>query len=197
MIEGNLIQKFPECSRKIYSFIRQCQIEENEERREEFWRHESKGGWPFSTPAHGWPIADCTAEGLKCVLGMNKESKKNNFLGDDMRVSDEKIFEAVSIILGYQNTEGGWATYENNRGYGWYEMLNPSEVFGDIMIDYSYVECTSAAITALKAFSEDYPLHRSIEIYNAIQVCDVLDTVKNSRTSTHFFLFYLLDAELM
>ncbi len=30
----------------------------------------------------------------------------------------------------------GWATYENNRGFRWYEQLNPSEVFGDIMIDY-------------------------------------------------------------
>jgi hypothetical protein len=29
-------------------------------------------------------------------------------------------------------------------------MLNPSEVFGDIMIDYSYVECSSACITAFK-----------------------------------------------
>ena len=24
--------------------------------RKQFYRHESKGGWPFSTSAHGWPI---------------------------------------------------------------------------------------------------------------------------------------------
>lgn len=24
-----------------------------------------QGGWPFSTAAHGWPISDCTGEGLK------------------------------------------------------------------------------------------------------------------------------------
>jgi hypothetical protein len=41
------------------------------------------------------------------------------------------------VLLTLQNVDGGWATYENNRGYGWYEWLNPSEVFGDIMIDYS------------------------------------------------------------
>jgi lanosterol synthase len=29
------------------------------------------------------------------------------------------------------------------------ERLNPSEVFGDIMVDYSYVECTSACVQAL------------------------------------------------
>ncbi|KAB1209580.1 Cycloartenol synthase [Morella rubra] len=31
-----------------------------------FWyRHISKGAWPFSTADHGWPISDCTADGLK------------------------------------------------------------------------------------------------------------------------------------
>ena len=29
------------------------------------------------------------------------------------------------------------------------ERLNPSQVFGDIMVDYSYVECTSACLQAL------------------------------------------------
>jgi cycloartenol synthase len=33
-----------------------------------FWyRHISKGAWPFSTADHGWPISDCTAEGLKVM----------------------------------------------------------------------------------------------------------------------------------
>ena len=48
-------------------------------------------------------------------------------------------------------------------------MLNPSEVFGDIMIDYSYVECTSACVTALVAFRDVYPLYRAYEVQNAIQ----------------------------
>lgn len=30
-----------------------------------FYRHPSKGAWPFSTQDHGWPISDCTSEGLK------------------------------------------------------------------------------------------------------------------------------------
>ena len=29
------------------------------------------------------------------------------------------------------------------------QMVNPSETFGDIVIDYSYVELSSACITAL------------------------------------------------
>ena len=58
----------------------------------------------------------------------------------------------AQVLLTLQNPDGGWATYENNRGYGWYEWLNPSEVFGDIMIDYSYVECSMASLSALYAF---------------------------------------------
>ena len=134
-------------------------------------------GWPFSTSAHGWPISDCTSEGLKaaiCLLKTNtiKEGIANNSLKD---ISEERLQKAINVLLTYQNEDGGWATYENNRGkygccvfskhcssqlpfltelwyhifssknlflgWGWYEQLNPSEVFGDIMIDYSYVEC--------------------------------------------------------
>ena len=169
IVEGNMVTSFPECSKKIYSFLKNTQIPDNEEKKIEFFRHESKGGWPFSTAAHGWPISDCTAEGLKGVLALHKKMDVLNIKIDD-RISDENLKDACNVILTLHNRDGGWATYENNRGYGWYEMLNPSEVFGDIMIDYSYVECTSACVTALKKFSEVFPTHRSAEVLNAIQV---------------------------
>ena len=37
-------------------------------------------------------------------------------------------------------------------------------VAGDIMIDYTYVECTSACVQALKHFSEHYPMYKAKEI---------------------------------
>ena len=40
-------------------------IAEVEEPKEKWYRHVSKGAWPFSSRDHGWPIADCSAEGLK------------------------------------------------------------------------------------------------------------------------------------
>mmetsp|Transcript_20141 Transcript_20141/g.24969 ORF Transcript_20141/g.24969 Transcript_20141/m.24969 type:complete len:271 (+) Transcript_20141:29-841(+) len=87
----------------------------------------------------------------------------------DDSVSVKRLSEAVNVILTLQNHDGGWATYENNRGYGWYEWLNPSEVFGDIMIDYSYVECSMACATALRAFIDAFPSHtRSSEILLAL-----------------------------
>lgn len=44
------------------------------------------------------------------------------------------------------------------------ELLNPAEVFGDIMVDYTYVECTSAVMQALKHFADQFPSHRAEEI---------------------------------
>lgn len=42
-------------------------------------------------------------------------------------------------------------------------QLNPSETFGDIMIDIPYVECTCASLSALKVFHDKFPDHRPSE----------------------------------
>ena len=48
-------------------------------------------------------------------------------------------------------------------------MLNPSETFGEIIVDYNHVECSSACITALTAFAQQYPEHRAAEIARAVK----------------------------
>lgn len=92
------------------------------------------------------------------------------------------------MLLTLQNSDGGFATYENNRGYGWFEWLNPSEVFGDIMIDYSYVECTNASIGALAAFHEAFPDHRTQEVVRSIGRARqfLLDIQRPVRLPCHF-----------
>jgi cycloartenol synthase len=70
----------------------------------------------------------------------------------------DRLEDCVNIILSYQNVgTGGWATYENTRSFPWVEIINPAETFGDIMIDYSYVECSSASLQALARFRVRYP----------------------------------------
>ena len=92
-----------------------------------------------------------------------------NDWADAPKMTDERFFDACNVLLTLQNSDGGFATYENNRGYGWYEWLNPSEVFGDIMIDYSYVECTNASIGALALFHKTFPEHRTFEVAQAVR----------------------------
>ena len=33
-----------------------------------------------------------------------------------------RLKSAVDILLGFQNTDGGWATYEQQRGGSWLEV---------------------------------------------------------------------------
>jgi len=181
--ECGLLDEFPILSSKIWAYLERTQILSTEtsqsspayqyescESHDKFYRHVSKGGWPFSTSAHGWPISDCTGEGLKGVLALMDSPAVMDAVkrGVLKGIEPTRLHDAVNVILTLQNEDGGWATYENNRGFGWYEQLNPSEVFGDIMIDYSYVECSMASMTALAHFHEKFPHHRTTEIIFAI-----------------------------
>lgn len=49
------------------------------------------------------------------------------------------------------------------------QVLNPSETFGGIIVDYNHVECSSACITGLTAFSRRFPEHRAGEIAKALK----------------------------
>lgn len=82
---------------------------------------------------------------------------------------DTRFFDAVNVIFSYQNANGGWPTYELQRSFAAIEVLNPAETFGDIMVDYSYVECSSACMTALCAFRKRFPDHRGTEIATALR----------------------------
>uniref|UniRef100_A0A8B9CD38 Terpene cyclase/mutase family member n=1 Tax=Anser brachyrhynchus TaxID=132585 RepID=A0A8B9CD38_9AVES len=77
--------------------------------------------------------------------------------------------QAFLELLSMRNSDGGFATYETKRGGHLLELLNPSEVFGDIMIDYTYVECTSAVMQALRHFQDMFPEHRAPEIRDTLQ----------------------------
>jgi squalene/oxidosqualene cyclase-like protein len=134
---------------KAYAFIRDNQILEDVPEPERHYRHRCKGGWPFSDRAHGWPITDCTSEGFKCALELEGRYAP--------AVPLDLLRESVRLILSWQNDDGGWATYEKQRGGAWLEQFNPSQVFGDIMVDYSYVECTSACLQALAKARQRFP----------------------------------------
>ena len=126
------------------TFLEANQIIEEPPNAARYYRHPSRGGWPFSTRTHGWPITDCTAEGYKATLALDP-------LGLADAITPERRADAIGLMLSWQNPDGGWASYERTRGPRWLERLNPSEVFGEIMIDPSYAECSSACMQALAA----------------------------------------------
>lgn len=129
---------------KAFGYVRETQIRTDPHERERHYRCHAEGGWPFSNLEHGWPITDCTSEGLKVSLLMASRSAEP--------IPEHKLAKAVSCILRWQNADGGWASYEKTRAPTWLEWFNPSDIFHNIMIDYSYVECTSACLQSLSAW---------------------------------------------
>ncbi|GAB4817280.1 hypothetical protein N2152v2_004326 [Parachlorella kessleri] len=161
-----LESEFSACLKKAHSYVDMTQVREDcPGDLGKWYRHISKGAWPFSTRDHGWPISDCSAEGLKSALALAQLDPK----AVGQPISPERLQDCVNVLLSYQNSCGGWATYENTRSFPILELINPSETFGDIVIDYSYVECSSACITALAAFRKAQPEHRAEEVSRSIQ----------------------------
>ena len=70
MIESGAAEELPQMSEAVWRYLERTQILstetsraspacrfEDSKMRQTYYRHVSKGGWPFSTSAHGWPIS--------------------------------------------------------------------------------------------------------------------------------------------
>jgi len=146
--------------KNAYRFLKENQIPDDVPQWKRYYRHRSKGGWPFGEKTVGWPTSDCTAEGLKAALLL--ENMMEN------PIEEARLKDAVELILSLQNQDGGWATYEKRRGSVLLELLNPSEVFSDVMVEHSCVECTSACMQALSAYSRRFGKLHTVKIKNAM-----------------------------
>jgi lanosterol synthase len=140
---------------RAYHFLSDAQLTEEIATTTVEDREPVLGGWCFSDGTHRWPVSDCTAEALTGVLCLH--SIFGSAWPGRMRISDERLRQAVLFILRRQNRDGGFGTYEPRRGSLLLEMVNPSEMFGKCMTERSYLECTGSAVAALAHFRQAYP----------------------------------------
>ncbi|KAI4126297.1 MAG: hypothetical protein LQ338_003833 [Usnochroma carphineum] len=148
---------------KALEFLEDQQIREDCREQDVCYRQRRKGAWAFSTREQGYTVSDCTSEAMKSVILLQ------HLPGFPKFVSDERIKDAVDTLLTMQNRSGGFASYEPIRGSQYMEYLNAAEVFGRIMIEYDYPECTTAVVTALSLFTrEQDPQYRKDEIKDTI-----------------------------
>ncbi|KAL6876157.1 lanosterol synthase [Trichoderma longibrachiatum] len=143
---------------KALEYLDRQQIRENCKDQEKCYRQPRKGGWPFSNRDQGYGVSDCISEALKAVILLQKTE------GYPQLLEDRRIFDAVDTLLLYQNDNGGVSSYEARRGGEYLEMLNAAEVFGRIMIEYDYPECTTACVTALSLFHKHWPDYRTKDV---------------------------------
>ncbi|KAG4414957.1 hypothetical protein IFR04_011885 [Cadophora malorum] len=143
---------------RALEFLDDQQIRENVDDQAICYRQQRKGGWAFSNKDQGYAVSDCISEALKAVLLLQRTP------GYPTLLDDQRIYDAIDTLLTYQNKSGGCASYEPTRGPEGLEMLNAAEVFGRIMIEYDYPECTTAVVTALSLFTKHYPDYRTEDI---------------------------------
>ncbi|KAJ0089711.1 hypothetical protein Patl1_14041 [Pistacia atlantica] len=134
--------------KKAHYFIKNTQVPADSSGDLSSWyRHISKGGWPFSTPDNGWPVSDCTAEGLKQFY-----CHKCHMI----------LWEKQYQQLNYTKLLMSFYPYRTRM-----EVLRHMNS-PDLMHGWRYVECTSAAIQGLKSFMKKYTGHRTKEIQTSI-----------------------------
>ncbi|KAG2198471.1 hypothetical protein INT47_004458 [Mucor saturninus] len=150
---------------KTLEFIDVSQIRRNPPFMKESYRQTSLGAWPFSTRDQGYTVSDCTAEGIKATNALQKVP------GLPTLIDNSRLRDAVDVLLTMQNSDNGFASYETIRGPRFLELLNPAEVFANIMIEYSYPECTTAVLMGLRSFVKIDPEYRRDEIDEACNRC--------------------------
>lgn len=138
------------------------------------YRHTRKGAWMFSTREQGYTVSDCTAEALKsCLLLQSLRNESGNPIYPHL-ITDARAKLAIDVLLSMQNPSGGFASYELTRGNPWLlEQLNAAEVFGGIMVEYDYPECTTAVLLALGQFLKTFP-------HDSYRRAEILDTQRKA-----------------
>ncbi|CAA3015858.1 dammarenediol II synthase-like [Olea europaea subsp. europaea] len=162
VIATGMVEEYGDCLKKAHFYVKESQIKENPAGDfKSMYRHFTKGAWTFSDQDQGWVVSDCTAEALKCLLLLSQ--MPTEIAGEKADV--ERLYEAVNVLLYLQSPEsGGFAIWEPPVPQPYLQMLNPSEIFADIVVETEHVECSASIIQALLAFKRLYPGHREKEI---------------------------------
>ncbi|KAK1362257.1 Terpene cyclase/mutase family member [Heracleum sosnowskyi] len=145
-----MVEEYGDSLKKAHFYIKESQVKENPSGNfESMCRKFTKGAWTFSDQDQGWVVSDCTAEGLKCLLLLSQMPEE--IAGHKADV--ERLHDAIDVLLYLQSPDsGGFAVWEPPVPKPYLQMLNPSEIFADIVVEKEHVECTASIIQALVAF---------------------------------------------
>ncbi|KAK8468929.1 hypothetical protein PHAVU_006G156700 [Phaseolus vulgaris] len=178
LLATNLIEEYGSTLTKAHDFIKKSQVQNNPSGDfKRMYRHNSKGSWPFTHQDHGLQVSDCTAECLMCCLLLSTMSQE--IVGQ--KIEPQNLYDAVDFLLSLQSKNGGLTAWEPSQSETWLELLNPTEMFSDIIIEHEYVECTGAAIQALVTFKKEYPNYKEKDVDNFI--AKAVEYLENEQSS--------------
>ncbi|XP_058203414.1 dammarenediol II synthase-like [Rhododendron vialii] len=167
IMASNLTDEYGDALKRAHFYIKESQIKENPAGDfKKMYRHFTKGAWTFSDQDQGWVVSDCTAGALKCLLLLSQMPP--DVAGEKVNV--ELLYEAVDVLLYFYRPEsGGFALWEPAVPQPYLEVLNPSELFADIVVEREHVENTASIIEALLLFKRLHPLYRRKEINTSVE----------------------------
>ncbi|KAM5442436.1 putative protostadienol synthase [Microsporum ferrugineum] len=166
-LDGGLAQRPENHSTMLEAlkFIDASQITENPLGVSQGYRQPTRGAWPFSTRDQAYAVSDTTAVTVRAVIQLQALD------GMPKLVSDERLAEAVDLIVGMENKCDGYSAFEPLRGPKALELLNITELYDNVMTESLYPECTSSVLLCLDTFTKAYPHHRPGEIQAIIGRC--------------------------
>ncbi|KAK7332259.1 hypothetical protein VNO80_29008 [Phaseolus coccineus] len=183
LLATNLVEEYGPTLTKAHDFIKKSQVQNNPSGDfKRMYRHISKGTWPFTHQDHGWQVSDCTAESLICCLLLSTMSEE--IVGQ--KIETQNLYDAVDFLISLQSKNGGITAWEPSQSETWLELLNPTEMFSDIIIEHEYVECTGVAILALVTFKKEYPNYKEKDVDNFIaKAVQYLENEQSTNGSWH------------
>ncbi|KAF5944752.1 hypothetical protein HYC85_018829 [Camellia sinensis] len=108
---------------------------------ESMYRCFTKGAWALSNQDQGWVVSDCTAESLKVIMlyvttvCLLRFSQMPTEIVEE-KADNESLYDAVNVLVFLQSPEsGGFASWEPPVPLPAFQMLNPSELFADIVVE--------------------------------------------------------------
>ncbi|WCJ27412.1 Lupeol synthase [Euphorbia peplus] len=178
ILASNLIDEYGTTIKRAHEFIKQTQIRENPPGDfKKTLRRNSKGAWPLAERDQGWQVSDCTAESLTVLLLLS--NMQPEIVGN--RAELQQLYDAVDFLLTLQSKNGGFSIWEPGSSRPWLEMLNPTEAFSGVMVEYEYMECTASVIESFVLFKELHPEYKKKEL--EISVGRAIQYVENTQNS--------------
>ncbi|XP_028060636.1 dammarenediol II synthase-like [Camellia sinensis] len=133
IITSNMVDEYGDSLKKAHVYIKESQIKKNPAGDfESMYRCFTKGAWALSNQDQGWVVSDCTAESLKCLLRFSQMPTEIV----EEKADNESLYDAVNVLVFLQSPEsGGFASWEPPVPLPAFRMLNPSELFADIVVE--------------------------------------------------------------